>query len=239
MGFHQSDDASRMSSVWKISHQNNDTSKDNDILLKQLDDARSVVSGYVDHDDVYSRSGRSMARSHVGSDLRGGDTGSVVSGFTDAVLQARPKRTPQKRQHTSRRIVSSASSYGDIDDGDKKKKLDVRMAAEYRKAEQELAKSKSTGKLGSTITYSIASSDAFDDRSEIAPSVMSNLDADAISVKDAVDARDGASQMYANIAISSSKVSSWAWMQPKGSAQQPPWQHTGALDTIQVQVSVQ
>lgn len=206
MGFHQSDDDSRMSSVWKISHQNNDTSKDNDILLKQLDDARSVVSGYVDHDDVYSRSGhsrsgRSMARSHVGSDLRGGDTGSVVSGFKDAVLQARPKRTPQKRQHTSRRIVSSASSYGDIDDravssGGKKKKLDVRMAAEYKKAEQELAKSKSTGKLGATITYSIASSDAFDDRSEIAPSVMSNLDADAISVKDAVDARDGASQMF-------------------------------------------
>ncbi len=218
MGFHESDDASRASSAWKVSHDHNDTSKDNDILLRQLDDARSVVSGHMNpysdggHDDgIYSVSGRSVsgrsitgrsiARSRAGSHqgFDHGDTASVVSGFRDAVLQARPKRTPQVRQHKSRRIVSS-KSYGDGDNQrvspTRKKKLDVRMAAEYRKAEQELAKSRGKGKLGSTITYSIASSDAFDDRSEAAPSVMSNLDADAISVKDAVDARDGASQIF-------------------------------------------
>ena len=206
MGFHDSDDASRMSSAWKVSHNHNDTAKDNDMLLRQLDDARSVVSGrnpYSDggHDDgIYSVSGRSIsgrsitgrsiARSRAGSHLGYDDSASVVSGFRDAVLQARPKRTPQVRQHKSRRIVSSKSY-----DGDKptksptgKKKLDVRMAAEYRRAEQELAKSKSKGRLGSTIAYSVASSDAFDDHSVAAPSVMSGLDADAISVKDAVDA---------------------------------------------------
>ena len=103
MGFHDSDDASRMSSAWKVSHNHNDTAKDNDMLLRQLDDARSVVSGHMNpysdggHDDgIYSVSGRSIsgrsitgrsiARSRAGSHLGYDDTASVVSGWHGVVL---------------------------------------------------------------------------------------------------------------------------------------------------------
>jgi hypothetical protein len=244
-GFHDEKDTKRMNKEWEAAYNagGGDPNQSGDgVLLRQLDDARSVVSGYShaqggDGDGDYSaapgsvvpgstvsgsvarsvamsRAGTHLGFSHSPHDLRGGDTASVfsgTSGFTDALLAARPKRIPHARRHgrTKRIVVSKSCANGDEGESISaqslktvKSKLDVRMAAEFKKAEMELQKNKpptTPDKYGG-ITPNTSASDpgspdggtgADDSRSEAAPSILSKLDADAISVRDAVDARDG------------------------------------------------
>lgn len=218
MGFHKRHE-DKNGSMWI---QTNDQDTPRDGLLKQLDDARSVISGYshshapggsygspisvISGSVAMSRAGTHLGILHSPGDMHGGDTASVFSGtsnFTDALFMARPKRTPHARRQKSKRIVSTKSC---VDGDDQsvcsvKKKLDVRMAAEFKKAEMAILRNNRGLPLSSDkhapITPNTTSSDvdygsAFDDnRSEAAPSILSKLDADAISVRDAVDARDG------------------------------------------------
>lgn len=203
---------------------NNNLSKD-DVLLKQLDDARSVISGHsfapgsvvggnpvspasvISGSVAMSRAGTHLGFLHRPNDLRGGDAASVfsatsgftTSGFADALLAARPKRMPHARRHNkTKRIVSSKSCVNGEEESmcSVRKKLDVRMAAEFKKAEMDLLKHRNQEKLGEVTPTSTASDVDLgnvvdDNRSEAAPSILSKLDADAISVRDAVDARDG------------------------------------------------
>ena len=238
LGFHNTCDSGRhrKAAEWEAYYnKDNDRNKNSyrdDVLLKQLDDARSVISGYSyapggsvleDGDRSASISGSilsgsvalSRAGTHLGfhhrpNNLRGGDAASVfsaTSGFTDALLAARPKRMPHRRHGKTKRIVVSKSCMdGDNTsisvhsrDNGRKMKLDVRMAAEFKKAEMDLLQHRryilNHGKQYMDITSNTTTSDirnAVDDnRSEAAPSILSKLDADAISVRDAIDARDG------------------------------------------------
>jgi hypothetical protein len=101
--------------------------------------------------------------------------------FTDAasaILLARPKRSNLPQQHRLKRKKKIRSGGAD------RHRLDVRIAAEYKVAEQALQRhaNEDWGNSPSTATA--------DDRSDFAPSIMSKLDEDAISVRDAVDAKD-------------------------------------------------
>lgn len=243
-GFHETPESRRRrkGGEWETSYNktggggNNNNLSGDDILLKQLDDARSVISGYsyapggsVAGESAYAPSpasvmSGSVAMSRAGTHLSfnhnnlngGGDAASVfstTSGFTEAILAARPKRMPHARRHarTKRIVVSKSCVNGD--DGDSisthtrdngvKTKLDVRMAAEFKKAEMDLLHHRNLASpyeisrnYGERITPNTTTSDvgsgiAFDDSRSQAPSILSKLDADAISVRDAVDARDG------------------------------------------------
>ena len=240
-GFHESPEARRRreAAEWEANyikeHGASSKASGNEVLLKQLDDARSVISGYshapggsVAGDGAYSvapasvvsglsRAGTALSRAgtHLGfhhspQNLMGGDTASVfsgTSGFTDAVLAARPKRMPHVRRHQkSKRIIVSKSCVNGDDRStcthSTKNRIDVRMAAEFKKAEMDLMlqrnQSSSHDKTNfreitpNTTPSDVDSGAVFDDnRSEAAPSILSKLDADAISVRDAVDARDG------------------------------------------------
>jgi len=251
LGFHESSESRRRrrDAEWENTHNkangnnndnnirsnNNNNASGDEVLLKQLDDARSVVSGYSYNPggsmagDDYSFSPRSVmsgsvamsrAGTHLGfhhdpHNMRGGDAASVfsgTSGFTDALLNARPKRMPHARRHANKtkRIVQSRSCVNGDDhsvsnhtrEHGGKRRIDVRMAAEFKKAEMDLLLQRnlaSTNKYSyGEITPNTTTSDVDfggvvldDNRSEIAHSILSKLDADAISVRDAVDARDG------------------------------------------------
>jgi hypothetical protein len=245
-GFHETPESRRRrkGGEWETSYNktgggdNSNHPSGDDILLKQLDDARSVISGYsyvpggsvagsayapspasvMSGSVAMSRAGTHLSFHHGPNNSHGnGDAASVfstTSGFTEAILAARPKRMPHARRHarTKRIVVSKSCVNGD--DGDSmsththdhsiKQKLDVRMAAEFKKAEMDLLNHRgllSPYELGinygesitpNTTASDIGSGIAFDDSRSQAPSIMSKLDADAISVRDAVDARDGA-----------------------------------------------
>ena len=211
---------------------NKSFSAGDDPLINQLDEARSVISGYsfapggsvapdgdhpappgsvVSGSIALSRAGTHLGFSHNPHNLRdNGDTASVfstTSGFTDALLGARPRRIPQGRRRarqSKRMIVSKSLVMGDGEeeasartrDGTKKK-LDVRMAAEFTKAEIDLIQQRNEAAQQEPNTTPTTSSSVVDfgflddSRSDAAPSILSKLDADAISVRDAVDARDG------------------------------------------------
>ncbi len=220
-GFHEKPlNNNRKADAWQVSSEtkgNESVSKD-DVLLKQLDDARSVVSGYSHaHSNgaqstfsgasgLLSRAGTHLGFHHSPGDMLE-DTASVFSGtstFTDALLAARPKRNPlARRRIKTKQIVSTTKSVGDNhtageDDASLasvKRKLDVRMAAEFKKAEMEILENRGNQSSPTALTPNTTSSSdvdmgsAVDDaKSEAAPSILSKLDADAISVRDAVDA---------------------------------------------------
>ncbi|KAL3909626.1 MAG: hypothetical protein SGILL_008014, partial [Bacillariaceae sp.] len=94
---------------------------------------------------------------------------------TSAVLEARPKRSrvPQKRR--KKRVVK-ADSAG----------RDVRAAAELATTEQVLQKNN----MEQDWSCHSTPGGTPDNRSEAARSILSNLDSDAISAMDAVDAKD-------------------------------------------------
>jgi len=226
-GFHETSDSirSRKAAEWETSYNKSNVGNNNksgdDYLLKQIDDARSVISGYSyapggsvsGREDYYSAHSSVVSGSVAMS--RAGDAASVfsgTSGFADALLTSRPKRIPHSRRHaakTKRIIVSKSCVDGDDEstsahtrDHGVKKKLDVRMAAEFKKAEMDLLlhrnqKSPHDKNNYREITPNTTSSEVDfgsvtdDNRSEVAPSILSKLDHDAISVRDAVDARDG------------------------------------------------
>jgi len=241
-GFHESDETKRRrrAAQWEATFnkehpENNNTNTSGDeILLKQLDDARSVISGYSHAPGAsiagdgsiaagsvaFSRAGTILSRAgtHLGfhhnpNNLRGGDSASVfsgTSGFTDAILAARPKRMPHARRHAkTKRIVSSNSCVNGDDESISvrshvtKKRLDVRMAAEFKIAEMDMVMQRNQSAPykknqypditpNTTTSSDVGMGSVIDDnRSEVAPSILSKLDADAISVRDAVDARDG------------------------------------------------
>jgi len=225
---------------------NDDNTIGEDILIKQLDDARSAISvgrysytpgDYGDEAKYHCNGGSvvsdSIARSRAGTHLgfthhnyhhhgnhRPDAPGSVfssTSGFADAVLFAKPKRSRQagRRAGKTKRIITTKSSVmgDDCDDngtttgGGGSGKLDVRMAAEFTKAEIDIHQQRQQQQAASsatmfqqhkqeynTITPTTSSEvdlgSAVDD-SRCDASILSKLDADAISVQDAVDARDG------------------------------------------------
>lgn len=227
LGFHDKPDPVRNHSTWEVGEKNgNESVSKDDVLLKQLDDARSVISGYSHANTpggsagggqsvggagsvfsgasgVLSRAGTHLGFHHSPGDMMG-DTASVFSGtstFTDALLAARPKRNPlARRRNKTRQIISTTKSLGDADDASLtsvKRKLDVRMAAEFKKAEMDILENRGPSSPAA-LTPNTTSSDVDmgDDAqseaapSEAAPSILSKLDADAISVRDAVDAKD-------------------------------------------------
>mmetsp|Transcript_18233 Transcript_18233/g.41998 ORF Transcript_18233/g.41998 Transcript_18233/m.41998 type:complete len:1052 (+) Transcript_18233:307-3462(+) len=251
-GFHESPETRRRREAieWEANyikeHGTNSKMSGNEVLLKQLDDARSVISGYshapggsVAGDGSYSagpasvvsslsRAGTAISRAgtHLGfhhrpHNLMDRDTASVfsgTSGFTDAVLAARPRRMPHSRRHQKlQRIVVSKSCVNGDDRStstmNTKSRIDVRMAAEFKRAEMDLLLQRNQGSpqdktnfkdlTPNTTTSDFDSGVVLDDtRSEVAPSILSKLDADAISVRDAVDARDGTSTLMYDVKAS-------------------------------------
>ena len=229
---------------------NNNNISGEDILIKQLDDARSAISvgrysytpgDYGDEARYHSNSftpgggngsgsvvsdsiARSRAGTHIGFthhknrlDAPGGSVFSSTSGFTDAVLYAKPKRSRHagRRAGKTKRIITTKSAVmggDDCDDngtttGGGSGKLDVRMAAEFTKAEIDIHQQRQQQAASTTVfqqqlnhqeyntitpttSSEIDSGSAVDD-SRCDASILSKLDADAISVQDAVDARDG------------------------------------------------
>mmetsp|Transcript_36906 Transcript_36906/g.41219 ORF Transcript_36906/g.41219 Transcript_36906/m.41219 type:complete len:1044 (+) Transcript_36906:450-3581(+) len=220
---------------------NYDSNIGEDILMKQLDEARSIISGCYSYapggDGVYphptgSAVSGSIARSRAGTHLgfnhhphtmhgpsSPGSVFSSASGFTNAVLSAKPKRSKhagRRAGKTKRIMVAKSAVIGDNEGNhgiQTMGKLDVRMAAEYTKAEIDLLQQRKQVVVAAavqqqnesncivntntiTITPTTSSevdlgSSVDDSRSDVAPSILSKLDADAISVQDAVDARDG------------------------------------------------
>lgn len=217
---------------------NYDSNIGEDILMKQLDEARSIISGCYSYapggDGVYphppgSAVSGSIARSRAGTHLgfnhhphimhgptSPGSVFSSTSGFTNAVLGAKPKRSKhagRRAGKTKRIIVAKSAVIGDNEGNhgiQTMGKLDVRMAAEYTKAEIDLLQQRqqvvavaaqqqnesncilNTNTITPTTSSEIDIGSSIDDsRSDAAPSILSKLDADAISVQDAVDARDG------------------------------------------------
>jgi len=212
---------------------NTDKNGEND-LSRQLNEARSLVSGYsyapgdeggsqgppgsvVSGSIAFSRAGTHLGFNHSPSNLINDDDASIfsgASGFTDAILAARPKRAGRARRRaaktktivgTKSKATDEGSEHTRDRDGGNKKRLDVRMAAEFTKAEMDLLQERNgqgipTGTLVDITPKTSASEveygDGIDDTKSdlglsVAPSIMSRLDADAISVRDAVDARDG------------------------------------------------
>ena len=241
-----------------------------DILIKQLDEARSMISGGYSHSHVPSGSGGnslpsgsvvsgSIARSRAagrnttigctpyppystggynsnssnnnnnnnnknntninpntnpsspGSVFSGtsGYAASVLSGtsaFTNTVLHAKPKRSRHAGRRPGRtKCIVVPRSVGREEDHDHDTsnstilsgKLDVRMAAEFTKAEMELRQQQQqrhewNSHNSNTLAREPEGSSVVDEtRSEVTPSILSKLDPDAISVHDAVDAREG------------------------------------------------
>jgi len=175
------------------------TPKHNPSILEGDDNEGGSVSVYSKNlaRQEYNRIRRKKRDNHHNGDYASVVSSSVASTgtrFTDAasaVLDARPKRsraTPRKRM---KRKVEN-------------RRLDVRMAAEYAAAEQAFN--------NFTCENFETAPPTPDDRSDAPRSVMSKLDADAISVLDAVDAADAGVVPVGKIKDTKSDSSGWKRM---------------------------
>jgi hypothetical protein len=120
-----------------------------------------------------------------------GAASSVSGKFTEAILDARPKRSRipgTGRKKKTKAMLNTTAVHPH--------RLDVRVAAEFAVAEQ--AYQKYTRQVTDGWTTASQAGTAADDRSDAAPSVLGKLDVDAISVQDAVDAKDYAGDATLN-----------------------------------------